>query len=170
MKECPHCSQLILDVAGRCRFCGRELSEADPAELDWQPFLRRWEGSRNDTREQLWRELSESGREYVGTRFGLSPPPEYEEFVPREGQRSPGRFDSLSPRRKGIALGLGILALLTLLSTLVSANLVESFYKIVGALVLASASAFVLKLRSTGFGLILGLVFVVLSLLVGLSR
>ena len=169
MKECPNCSQLILDVAGRCRFCGRELSEADPAELDWQPFLRRWEHSRNDTREQLWRELSGPGREYVNARFGLSPPPDYEDLVIRRG-KPPGRFDSLGPRRRVVGFSLAGVALLTLLSTLVSASLIESFYKIVGALLLASVSAFVLKLRATGFGLLLGLFVVLLSLVVGLSK
>jgi len=170
LKECPYCSQLILDVAGQCRFCGRELSTSDPAELDWQPFLRRYAASRSDTQRLLWRELSKSGREYVHSRFGISPPAPRAGYAGQTEERPRGRFASVSPRRRVVAACLGGLALVTLLSTLVSANLAESFFKIVAALLLASLGAFVLKLRATGFGLLLGLVVVILSLLVGLSH
>ena len=74
MKHCPHCSQLILDVAARCRFCGKDLAGQDPARQDWEPFLRHYKTGDALTQEQLWQELSREQQEYLVAEFGISPP------------------------------------------------------------------------------------------------
>ena len=69
MKHCPQCSQLILDIADRCRFCGQ-----DPARQDWEPFLRQYKTGDASTREQLWEELTQEQQEYLVAEFGVPPP------------------------------------------------------------------------------------------------
>ena len=82
MKHCPQCSQcsqLILDVADRCRFCGKDLAGQDlagqdPARQDWEPFLRQYKTGDASTREQLWEELTQEQQEYLVAGFGVPPP------------------------------------------------------------------------------------------------
>ena len=74
MKQCPHCSQLILDVASRCRFCGKDMPDQDPAEQDWEPFIRRYTSGYAETQMQLWGELTQEQQEYLVAELGISPP------------------------------------------------------------------------------------------------
>lgn len=74
MKHCPHCSQLIMDVAARCRFCGKNLDRQDPVRLDWELFLRRYKTGYLATQQRLWGELSQEQQEYLVAEFGVSPP------------------------------------------------------------------------------------------------
>ena len=77
MKRCPQCSKLILDVADRCRFCGKNLAAqdlADPALQDWEPFLRHYKTANASGREQLWEELTQEQQQYVVATFGVHPP------------------------------------------------------------------------------------------------
>ena len=76
MKQCPHCSELILDIAARCRFCGKDLAGQDPVRQDWEPFLRRYKTgySAPATQRQIWEELTQEQQEYLVAEFGISPP------------------------------------------------------------------------------------------------
>ncbi len=76
MKQCPDCSRLILDVAARCRFCGKNLDRQDPVRLDWELFLRRYKTGYTATQQRLWGELSQEQQEYLVAEFGVSPPRE----------------------------------------------------------------------------------------------
>ena len=76
MKQCPHCSRLILDVAARCRFCGKDLARQDPAQLDWELFLRRYKTGYTETQQRVWGELSQEQQEYLVAELGVSPPRE----------------------------------------------------------------------------------------------
>ena len=74
MKQCPHCSRLIMDVAARCRFCGKDLPGQDPAGQDWEPFIRGYKNGYPATQRQLWEELTQEQQEYLVAEFGISPP------------------------------------------------------------------------------------------------
>ena len=79
MKHCPQCSHLLLDVADRCRFCGKDLAAQDlagqdPALQDWESFLRHYKTGDASGREQLWEELTQEQQEYLVAKFGVPPP------------------------------------------------------------------------------------------------
>ena len=74
MRQCPHCSQLIVDVAARCRFCGKDLPDQEVVGQDWEPFVRRYKTAYPGTQRELWEELSQEHQEHLVAEFGVSPP------------------------------------------------------------------------------------------------
>lgn len=75
MKKCPHCSQLVMDVAVQCRFCGKGLGEEiAPTPGDLDHFVHLYKSSRDATRFQLWMELSDGQQEELVSQYGIEPP------------------------------------------------------------------------------------------------
>ena len=74
MRQCPHCSQLIQDAAGYCRFCRRDVTPTMACPEEWTQFGKKFHRLSADRQQTMWDQLEPDDRVYVQKVLGIVPP------------------------------------------------------------------------------------------------
>ncbi len=74
MRQCPHCSQLIQDAAGYCRFCEREVTPTMACSEKWAEFGKNFHQLSPAKQQTAWDQLGHDDRIEVQKLLGIVPP------------------------------------------------------------------------------------------------
>ena len=74
MVHCSHCSQLIQDAAGYCRFCRRGVTPAVACSDKWTQFGNKFHRLSADKQQTAWDQLKLDDRAHVQKVLGIVPP------------------------------------------------------------------------------------------------
>ena len=74
MRHCPHCSQLIQDATGYCRFCRRDVTPAMACSDKWTEFGNKFHRLSSAGQQTAWDQLESDDRVHAQKVLGIVPP------------------------------------------------------------------------------------------------
>ena len=74
MRHCPHCSQLIQDATGYCRFCRRDVTPAMACSDKWTQFGDKFHRLSAAGQQTAWDQLESDDRVHAQKVLGIVPP------------------------------------------------------------------------------------------------
>ena len=74
MRHCPHCTQLIQDAVGYCRFCRRDVTPAMACSEEWTQFGNKFHRLSAAEQQTAWKQLEPDDRVHVQKVLGIVPP------------------------------------------------------------------------------------------------
>ena len=74
MRHCPHCSQLIQDATGYCRFCRRDVTPAMACSDKWTQFGNKFHRLSAAGQQTAWDQLESDDRVHAQKVLGIVPP------------------------------------------------------------------------------------------------
>lgn len=74
MRHCPHCSQLIQDAVGYCRFCRRDIEPVMACSEKWTQFGNKFHRLSAAGQQKAWDQLEPDDQVHAQKVLGIVPP------------------------------------------------------------------------------------------------